>query len=66
MMRQWAPILAHAAVSVASIVSQRDAPTITLDDATVTGSNLLVVDKFLGIPFGKAPCVAHSYHLCES
>jgi len=35
----------------------RAAPTVTLDDATVTGVALGSTHSFLGIPYAQPPCV---------
>lgn len=35
----------------------RAAPTVTLDNATVTGVASGTTNRFLGIPFAQPPCV---------
>lgn len=43
----------------AVVTSSRANPAVKLDDANTVGINAGLVDKFLGIPFAKSPCVFH-------
>ncbi|KAH7928750.1 alpha/beta-hydrolase [Leucogyrophana mollusca] len=45
----------HLGGVAGSPLSRRAAPTVTLDDATVTGVSAGSVSKFLGIPFAQPP-----------
>lgn len=52
--------LLQAGFAVAATISGRAVPTVTLDNGNIVGTTSGEVDKFLGIPFGKAPCVVLS------
>lgn len=57
MLFQLVPFLQVGFAAAAVISGRAVGPTVTLDDGSVFGTSTGAVDKFLGIPFGKAPYV---------
>ena len=53
------PFLIGGAVALPA--AKRAAPSIQLDKGTFVGSSDGTVDKFLGIPFAKPPCVSPAH-----
>ncbi|THU87322.1 carotenoid ester lipase precursor [Dendrothele bispora CBS 962.96] len=53
-------VLSHASLITAAPLA---GPSVTLDSATVTGTTLLGVDKFLGIPFAEPPTGNNRFRL---
>ena len=60
-LRAFARLLVFAAAALAAPTEfdKRAPPTVTLDKGTFTGTVDGSTNKFLGIPFGKAPYVLH-------
>lgn len=56
-MRFRLALFLHTGLAASAALSGRTTPTVTLDNGTFVGTTEGVVDKFLGIPFGKPPCV---------
>ena len=49
------PFVVGAAVAVQTVMYVAPGPSVQLDDGTFIGTSDGVVDRFLGIPFGKPP-----------
>jgi len=60
LIKMHSKLLAVALYSGFAVAAPLAGPTVKLDSATVTGTTLLGVDRFLGIPFAEPPCVPGS------
>ena len=53
--QQLLPLLSVIGAAFAVLTQKRASPTIQLDQGTFVGTSDGVTNRFLGIPYGKAP-----------